>query len=549
MTMFTAFIALLPLLNFESASARHHVWPPPKHIDVAGTPLYVSPSFSFVLGDGIGVLEEDSTRLQASIQKYSQVVGKLVKANVPGSIENRASLLKSLELRITRPHDAAAFEHYPSLETDYSYTLSISGDGKTAFADAQSQYGLIYAMETFSQLLDMSSGCLIGSDIYVADQAQYNWRGIMIDSGRRFVPVPTLENIIDTAAAVKLNVLHLHASDMCRFGVESKKYPNLTESLTGIHAGHYSQDDIKHLVEYAANAGMRIVPEFDVPGHSRGFRPLMGNGLEFCRGDSDSVNQLYNDPGGKTYNLIKDVLQEMSALFPDEVFNIGCDETNIVDSCTLNSTFDFERKLFREIDGSFQKTPAGWEEAAFDAGAATRNTIVDAWSRHSAADVIANGWRAIESKASAFYMTQAVPGGPSGWKSQWYDISTGIPVANSSALLGGEISMWTDTYCYEDQCGAFGPGHPVPVGAALFPPTRDAEFSHSIAGMMWPRGYVGAASFWSYNASEDPTSGSFVDSIWSLNDKLNARGSLVCPTNCTCDQLTSCGKPYIKSEH
>ena len=234
----------------------------------------------------------------------------------------------------------------------------------------------------------------------------------------------------------------------------------------------------------------------------------------------------------------------MSALFPDDVFNIGCDETSVVDDCSLNSTFDFERKLFKEIDDTFQKTPAGWEEAAFDAGAATESTIVDAWSHYSAADVIANGWRAIESKDSAFYMTEAVKGGPDGWKRMWYDISTGVPTANMSALLGGEISMWTDTYCYEDQCGAFGKGHPVPVGAPLFPPDMDAEFAKSIGGMIWPRGYVGAAAFWSFNATEDPSSPGFVDGIWALNNKLEKRGQLV-PTNCTCDQLSSCGKPYV----
>ena len=150
--------------------------------------------------------------------------------------------------------------------------------GEEAYAEASNQYGLMYAMETFAQLVSQSH--LIGSEIHVKDGADYAWRGIMIDSGRRFVPVDTLKNIMDTASAVKMNVLHLHASDMCRFGVESKKYPNLTASLTGIHEGFYSQEDIQDLVEHAANVGMRLVPEFDVPGHSRGFRPLMGDGVD-----------------------------------------------------------------------------------------------------------------------------------------------------------------------------------------------------------------------------------------------------------------------------
>ena len=127
-------------------------------------------------------------------------------------------------------------------------------------------------------------------------------------------------------SATKLNVLHLHASDFCRFGVESKIYPNLTEALTGIHAGFYSQSDVADLVKYAADRGIRIVPEFDIPGHSRGFVPVQSEGLSFCEPNSDTKNQLHGTSG--TYEVLHNVLGEMSKLFPDNVFNIGSDETS-----------------------------------------------------------------------------------------------------------------------------------------------------------------------------------------------------------------------------
>jgi len=118
-------------------------------------------------------------------------------------------------------------------------------------------------------------------------------------------------------------------------------------------------------------------------------------------------------------------------------------------------------------------------------------------------------------------------------------------VSQKSLLLGGEMSMWSDTYCYIDQCGS-AQGSP-PVGHALFAPSRDTEFGQSIGGMIWPRGFVGAAAFWNFDNSTDPASPDFVASIYKLSDSLAARGSLVCPTNCSCDQLTACGKPYITS--
>lgn len=118
-----------------------------------------------------------------------------------------------------------------------------------------------------------------------------------LPSGRRFVPLSTVKNLMDTMAANKLNVLHLHASDHCRFGVESKKFPALTANLTGIRAGFYTQADIKDMIAYAASRGIRVVPEFDVPGHSRGFLPLENAGIKFCT-DEPTRSQLYNDPEG-----------------------------------------------------------------------------------------------------------------------------------------------------------------------------------------------------------------------------------------------------------
>lgn len=177
----------------------------------------------------------------------------------------------------------------------------------------------------------------------------------------------------------------------------------------------------------------------------------------------------------------------------------------------------------------------------------------------------------------------SLPLGPSGWSRCWYDISTNVQPKNLNLLLGGEMSMWSDTYCYicqswprrkkkakggaplfqytltlflslppslspfhiplTAQCGV-GSGA-TPVGAPLFPPSMDEYFSRSIGGMVWPRGYVAAGAFWNYNASVDPTSSQFVQQIFALNDELEQRGSYVCPSQCSCDQLTYCGKPYV----
>ena len=106
------------------------------------------------------------------------------------------------------------------------------------------------------------------------------------------------------------------------------------------------------------------------------------------------------------------------------------------------------------------------------------------------------------------------------------------------------MSMWTDTFCFVNQCGASG-NDGKPVGAQLFPPAMDLPWSASVAGMIWPRGFVGAASFWNFDASTDSQDPAFVSAIWALNDRVIASGGLSCPTKCACDQLSACGVPYV----
>merc|ERR1712130_228107 len=402
-----------------------------------------------------------------------------------------------------------------------------------------------YAMESFIQLIQTGPGSAILKYSYISlvDSPQYAWRGLMIDTGRRFFPMPLVKNLLDTMSANKMNILHLHASDLCQFGVESKKYPNLTASLTGIHAGFYTQKDIADMIAYATERGIRVVPEFDVPGHSRGFVSLESKGIKFCT-SSPGRSQLYGDPDNSTYNVLYDLFKEMTSLFKDEVFNIGCDETGVRGPCTQQSTFALERKLFNAIEKDFGKTPAGWEEAYFNAGAATKNTIVDAWARHTAGQITKTGRRAIESSDHHFYFTQAAAAGPAGWNRCWYNISSTVASTDYHLLLGGEISMWSDTYCYQKQCNPTSASKPV--GSPLFDPKYNNEFGHSIGGMIWPRGYVAAAAFWNFNASVNPASDEFTNFIWKFNDDLISRGSWSCPSKCACNQLTACGKPYIK---
>ena len=124
--------------------------------------------------------------------------------------------------------------------TLYNYSIAAGGAGP-AFISAPSSYGAMYGMETLAQIATAHGGL---PALSIVDAPTLTWRGLMLDAGRRFFNVSLVQNILDTMAGTKLNVLHWHLSDDCRFGVESKLYPAATSSLTGLLGGFYTASDV-----------------------------------------------------------------------------------------------------------------------------------------------------------------------------------------------------------------------------------------------------------------------------------------------------------------
>lgn len=546
------------------ALAAGAVWPPPQRFSVSGEPLVLARGFGAIApGRDLSA----SPRLTRAIQRFDALVSPPRTAARRSAAEATA---RSGSLSGLVSVDVEVLDLSESLngDTDYSYSLKTSiacgMDDAPVYAcravvNAASIYGAMYGLESFAQLVDIDRGVLTSSSIYIVDKPSHSWRGLLLDVGRRFAPVPLIQNTIDTMSAVKLNILHLHVSDMCRFGVESLLYPNLTSALEigQPDAGYYSQKDIKELIAYGADRGVRIVPEFEMPGHALGLLPIASpGGLEFCStcaygptGDGSSLtckpSQLWGSPG--TAKVLKEILGEMAALFTDEVFHIGADETFVKagpsERCGPNSTAFLEKQVVDAVAYDFKKTPAGWEQVLFETGAATNNTIVYAYM-NGASKITATGHKAVVANGSSLYFTVPAPGGPEGWAPLWYDIGFDVPADEQGLLLGGEMSMWTDTYCSPRECGAM-PAYNTEKGDALYSRDQDAAYGQSLGGMIWPRGFVGAGAFWNRDATLHYSSDSFTADIWSLNDALAARGALVCPSNCSCDQMTACGKPYV----
>ncbi|HLM00910.1 MAG TPA: beta-N-acetylhexosaminidase, partial [Pyrinomonadaceae bacterium] len=152
----------------------------------------------------------------------------------------------------------------PRLGDDESYNLEISAN--QAKITAPTTVGAMRGLETFLQLLEGDRDGFYFPAVSISDRPRFPWRGLMIDSARHFQPMEVLKRNLDAMAAVKLNVLHWHLTEDQGFRVESKKFPEL--HLMGSDGDFYTQEQIREIIQYAADRGIRVMPEFDMPGHA-----------------------------------------------------------------------------------------------------------------------------------------------------------------------------------------------------------------------------------------------------------------------------------------
>jgi hypothetical protein len=206
-----------------------------------------------------------------------------------------------------------------------AYTLTIGPQGVSVIAP--SALGALHAIATLGQL---KSGDKYPC-VQVSDQPRFAWRGLLLDVSRHFMPVDTVKRTLERMAAVKLNVLHLHLADDQGIRVESKRYPLLQEKASG--GQYYTQRQIRELVRFATEVGIRIVPEFDFPGHATAWfaaYPELASapGPYAIERKIGIFDPAFDPSNPKTYEFIEGFLGEMATLFPDRYIHLGGDEVN-----------------------------------------------------------------------------------------------------------------------------------------------------------------------------------------------------------------------------
>ncbi|MGL4993091.1 MAG: family 20 glycosylhydrolase [Bacteroidales bacterium] len=311
------------------------------------------------------------------------------------------------------------------------YHLNIGKHGVSIKASHSD--GAFWAIQTLFQMLPngIYSGDMITQAVvpYVTidDSPRFAWRGFMLDVSRQFFPKEYILKYIDWLSMHKMNKFHWHLSDDNGWRVEIKKYPYLTEkgawrgenevtppaygSGKGRYGGFYTQEDIREIVAYAKQRHVEVIPEIDLPGHSRssvGAYPEIA-----CLVDESSisvngeVSNLLCASREENYKMLEDIIAEMAELFPSEYFHAGGDEVNpapwtkcekcnaLMESNKWSDPHQLQNYFTRRIESillNYGKRMIGWNEV-MKGGELDSSTVVFAWqSAKYGFEAVRRGW-------------------------------------------------------------------------------------------------------------------------------------------------------------
>jgi hexosaminidase len=443
------FLLLVLVLNASLSSSGFAqetplLMPLPQKLQMSAGRFLINSNFKVAL-QGI-----QDTRVQRAAERFETTLSRIT--GIPLSTANDRAIAANFTASWT-----ANGEKVDKLGEDESYRLEITAS--EVRLDAPTPLGVLHGFQTFLQLVEIAPEGFAVPAILIEDRPRFPWRGLLIDVSRHFMPVEVIKRELDGMEAVKLNVLHWHLSDDQGFRVESRKFPRLQKLSSD--GQFYTQEEVKQVIDYARERGIRVVPEFDMPGHTTSWfvaYPDLASGPGPYQIAPDfGVHDPVMDPTREhTYKFLDEFTGEMGRLFPDQYFHIGGDEVNgkqwaanpqikrFMRKRGLKNHNDLQayfNKRLQKIVGRHGKIMEGWDEVLH--ADLPKEVVVQSWRGQKAlADSVHHGYRGMLS--FGYYLDLMQPASQHYLVDPFGGAAANLRQEEKQRVLGGEACMWSE---------------------------------------------------------------------------------------------------------
>jgi hexosaminidase len=436
-------VLMLSPAAFAQEQSQLALMPLPAHLTQSGGQFLIDGSFA------VAVHDYPDPRVVEGNHRFLDLLSR--ETGIPFAAESPDSKA-SFIIKTAGPSEAVQ-----QLGEDESYHLQITPTHVELAAP--NPLGVLHGLQTFLQLVRVTPQGFSVPAVTIDDQPRFPWRGLMIDVGRHFMPLPIIERNLDGMEAVKLNVMHWHLSDDQGFRVESRQSPLLQEK--GSNGSYYTQAQIHEVIDYARERGIRVVPEFDMPCHTTswlvGYPQIASGPGPYQIATKWGVLDAAMDPTRETtYEFLDKFLGEMTALFPDAYFHIGGDECdgkewdanpriqafmrahNMKDNAALQSYFTGR---VQKLVAAHHKIMMGWDEVLQPD--TPRDVVIQSWrgptalaaaARQGNRVLLSNGYYIdLNQPASEHYLVDPLGGD-----------GANLTAEQKARVLGGEATMWSE---------------------------------------------------------------------------------------------------------
>jgi len=412
--------------------------PMPAGVETGSGQLAITQTFS------AAVTGTHDASLDSEVQRFTKQLSR--QTGIPFRPKSGASATFQI-------HADQGREAVQKLGEDESYTLTVTDSG--AQLNAPTTLGVLRGLQTFLQLVQITPNGFAVPAVTIKDQPRFAWRGMLIDVSRHFIPVDVLKRNLDGMAAVKMNVLHWHLSDDQGFRAESKKLPKLTgEGSEGLF---YTQEEIRDVIAYAHDRGIRVIPEFDMPGHARswviGYPDLASGPGPYT---VESGDPIIDPTRESTYKFLETFIAEMAKLFPDEYFHIGGDEVDgkqwdsnpkiqeYIHAHGMKNNQDLQAYFNQRLEKILTKNHkimVGWDEILHPD--LPKNIVVHSWrGQKSLAEAAQQGYRGLLSYG--YYLDLMWPANRHYAVDPMAEAAASLTPEQKALILGGEACQWAE---------------------------------------------------------------------------------------------------------